>query len=64
MMFKNCVLKVDPSRLNYAGYFCLKNFFENINLVERKLKRMTSSYQALVGGVMGVVCNTGCGLMI
>ena len=58
-MFNSYVLKVEPSKLDTAGYHCLRNFFETINLVERKLKKISSSYQSLVrcmgrGGVVWV----------
>ena len=48
LMFNTRVLKVDPDKLDKPGYNCLRNFFETINLFEKKLKRMTSSYQSLV----------------
>lgn len=47
-MFNTYVLKVEPGKLDNAGYHCLRNFFETINLVERKLKRISASYQSLV----------------
>lgn len=54
-MFNSYILKVDPSKLDNAGYHCLRNFFETINLVERKLKKISTSYQSLVR-------SEGCGL--
>lgn len=42
-MFNSRVLKVDPSMLDAAGYSCLRNFFETINLGERKLKRVSGT---------------------
>ena len=42
-MFNTRVLKVDPSVLDSAGYSCLRNFFETINLSERKLKRISGT---------------------
>lgn len=42
-MFNSRVLKVDPSVLDSAGYSCLRNFFETINLSERKLRRMSGT---------------------
>ena len=51
LMFNTRVLKVDPDKLDKPGYNCLRNFFETINLFEKKLKRMTSSYQSLVGAL-------------
>ena len=47
-MFNSRVLKVDPSKLDQAGYHCLRAFFESINLVERKLRKMSASYHSLV----------------
>ena len=47
-MFNTRVLKVDPVKLDVAGYHCLRNFFETINLVERKLRKISSSYHSLV----------------
>lgn len=47
-MFNTRVLKVDPSLLDSAGYSCLRNFFETINLSERKLKRISGTFN-LVG---------------
>ncbi len=47
-MFNTYVLKVDPLKLDGAGYRCLRNFFETINIMERKLKRISASYQSLV----------------
>ena len=49
-MFNTRVLKVEPVKLDLAGYHCLRNFFETINLVERKLKKISAAYQSLVGG--------------
>ncbi len=43
-MFNTRVLKVEPIKLDLAGYHCLRNFFEIINLVERKLKKISASY--------------------
>lgn len=43
LMFNSRVLKVDPSMLDSAGYSCLRNFFETINLGERKLKRISGT---------------------
>ena len=48
-MFNTYVLKVDPLKLDSAGYRCLRNFFETINIMERKLKRISASYMSLVG---------------
>lgn len=73
-MFNSYVLKVDPTKLDHAGYHCLRNFFETINLVERKLRKGGSAYQALVragGRGMCGVCHVvkvgcffgGCGLI-
>ena len=53
-MFNLYVLKVDPAKLDSAGYHCLRNFFETINLGERKLKKISASYQSLVGVAVGV----------
>ena len=47
-MFNTRVLKVDPVKLDVAGYHCLRNFFETINLVERKLRKISASYHSLV----------------
>ena len=47
-MFNTRVLKVDPAKLDLAGYHCLRNFFETINLVERKLRKISASYDSLV----------------
>lgn len=44
-MFNKRVLKVDPAVLDLAGYHCIRNFFETINLAERKIKRVQSSQQ-------------------
>ncbi len=49
LMFNTRVLKVDPDKLDKPGYNCLRNFFETINLFEKKLKRMASSHSSLVG---------------
>ena len=51
LMFNSRVLKVDPSMLDSAGYSCLRNFFETINLGERKLKR--------ISGTLNLVSDTG-----
>ena len=48
LMFNTRVLKVDPDKLDQPGYHCLRNFFETINLYEKKLKRLSSSYHSLV----------------
>lgn len=53
-MFNTRVLKVDPSMLDSAGYSCLRNFFETINLSERKLKRISGTLNL----VSIVYCNT------
>ena len=50
-MFNTRVLKVDPSMLDSAGYSCLRNFFETINLSERKLRRISGTLN-LVGTVV------------
>ena len=50
-MFNTKVLKVDPSMLDAAGYSCLRNFFETINLGERKLRRISGTL-SLVGIVL------------
>jgi hypothetical protein len=47
-IFNTRVLKVEPSVLDSAGYSCLRNFFETINLSERKLKRISGTLN-LVG---------------
>ncbi len=52
-MFNTRVLKVEPIKLDLAGYHCLRNFFETINLVERKLKKISASYHSLVSGWAG-----------
>lgn len=49
-IFNTRVLKVEPSVLDSAGYSCLRNFFETINLSERKLKRISGTLN-LVGVV-------------
>ena len=54
-MFTTYVLKVDPIKLDTAGYHCLRNFFETINLSERKLRKTGASYHSLVGGTGGGV---------
>jgi len=51
LMFNTRVLKVDPDKLDRSGYNCLRNFFETINLYEKKLKRMSSSYHSFVSGL-------------
>ena len=48
LMFNTRVLKVDPDKLDQPGYHCLRNFFETINLFEKKLKRLSSSYHSFV----------------
>ena len=48
LLFNTRVLKVDPVKLDVAGYHCLRNFFETINLVERKLRKISASYHSLV----------------
>ena len=55
-MFNSKVLKTDPALLDLAGYHCLRNFFETINLDERKLKKISSSYQTLVSVLCVCVC--------
>ena len=47
-LFQTRVLKVDPAKLDFAGYQCLRNFFETINLVERKLRKVSATYHSLV----------------
>ncbi len=54
-MFNTRVLKVDPVKLDMAGYYCLRNFFETINLVERKLRKITAGYHTLVSGWAGLI---------
>lgn len=41
-LFAKRVLKVDPVLLDMAGYHCIRNFFETINLAERKLRKLHS----------------------
>ena len=41
-------VQVDPSKLDHAGYQCLRNFFETINLAERKLRKVSSTYHNIV----------------
>ena len=41
-LFSKRVLKVDPVLLDMAGYHCIRNFFETINLAERKLRKLHS----------------------
>jgi len=48
LLFNTRVLKVEPSKLDTAGYHCLRNFFETINLVERKLRKISASYHSLI----------------
>ena len=40
--------QVDPAMLDQAGYQCLRNFFETINLAERKLRKISSTYHSIV----------------
>ena len=56
-MFNTRVLKVDPSMLDSAGYSCLRNFFETINLSERKLRRISGTLN-LVGIVYHIRCGS------
>ena len=42
-IFKMYMVKVDPSKLGTAGYHCLLNYFETINLAKRKLKKIGTS---------------------
>ena len=44
-LYHKRVLKVDPALLDLAGYHCIRNFFETINLAERKLRRLQHSQQ-------------------
>ena len=44
-LFHKRVLKVDPVLLDLAGYHCIRNFFESINLAERKLRKLQHSHQ-------------------
>lgn len=44
-LFHKRVLRVDPILLDYAGYQCIRNFFESINLTERKLRKLQHSHQ-------------------
>ncbi|CAI8010592.1 Ubiquitin carboxyl-terminal hydrolase 24, partial [Geodia barretti] len=47
-LFQTRVLKVDPLKLDQAGYQCLRNFFETINLAERKLRKVSSAYHSII----------------
>ena len=40
--------QVDPAKLDLAGYQCLRNFFETINIAERKLKKVSAAYHSIV----------------
>ncbi|XP_065904481.1 ubiquitin carboxyl-terminal hydrolase 24-like isoform X2 [Dysidea avara] len=48
MLFNQKVLKVNPVKLHDAGYRCLRTFFENINLQEKKLKKIGVAQYSLM----------------
>jgi ubiquitin carboxyl-terminal hydrolase 9/24 len=47
-LFHKRVLRVDPLILDVAGYHCIRNFFESINLSERKLRKLQHSHQLII----------------